>query len=74
MGVQLSLHAGEVHRVIKALKEDRYRNIDEIDCGMRFLHGLNLSGKERRPFTKEELQALMTRYKLFERAFHGIVP
>lgn len=69
MSVSISLHAASLGHFLSQIKKDREILICDADCDHRILHRLNLTSKERRPFTEAEIKKVLQHYRWFQNFF-----
>lgn len=65
----ISLHASAFHHFHKTIETNPTILICDAAFSFRILHPLDLTGKETRPLTKDEIDKTYIRYKFFWKAF-----
>ncbi|KKU22518.1 MAG: hypothetical protein UX31_C0001G0036 [Candidatus Nomurabacteria bacterium GW2011_GWA1_46_11] len=69
MSILISLHASEYGNLLRKLKTNRGVLICDSDVGFRTRHFLRIDGREKRPFSDQEIERLVEHYKYFANFF-----
>lgn len=70
MSVLISLHGSEYGNLLRKLKTNSGVLICDSDVGFRIRHFLRIDGKEKRPFSDQEIESLVEHYKYFNNFFN----
>lgn len=69
MGIQTSLHASSLLKFLILVKNDKNKRICDSDLDSRILSQVNLTGKESRQFSEEEIKIILKHYTYFKEHF-----